>query len=102
MRFEGKTALVTGGASGIGAATARLLAAEGGRVAIGDVNEDGAREVAAELDGFGCKLDVTDTASVRTAVAAIEQHLGPVGVLVTNAATDPFSYFVNKDEGSGD
>ncbi|MFZ1153449.1 MAG: SDR family NAD(P)-dependent oxidoreductase, partial [Solirubrobacteraceae bacterium] len=91
MRFEGKTALVTGGASGIGAATARRLAAEGARVAIGDLNEEGAREVAAELDGFGCKLDVTDTASVRAAVAAIEQKLGPVDVLVNNAGTDLFS-----------
>jgi 2-hydroxycyclohexanecarboxyl-CoA dehydrogenase len=102
MRFEGKVALVTGGASGIGAATARLLDAEGARVAIGDVNEDGARELAGELDGHGCKLDVTDTASVRAGVAAIEQALGPVDVLVNNAGTDLFSYFVNSDEGLWD
>ncbi|HEX3392186.1 MAG TPA: SDR family oxidoreductase [Solirubrobacteraceae bacterium] len=102
MRFEGKVALVTGGASGIGAATVRLLAAEGARVGIGDVNEDGARELAGELDGYGCKLDVTDTASVRAGVAAIEQALGPVDVLVNNAGTDLFSYFVNSDEGLWD
>jgi 2-hydroxycyclohexanecarboxyl-CoA dehydrogenase len=102
MRFEGKTALVTGGASGIGAATVRLLAAEGARVGIGDVNEDGARELAAELDGHGCKLDVTDTASVRAGVTSIESALGPVDVLVNNAGTDLFSYFVNSDEGLWD
>jgi 2-hydroxycyclohexanecarboxyl-CoA dehydrogenase len=102
MRFGGKVALVTGGASGIGAATARLLAAEGARVAIGDVNEDGARELAGELDGHGCKLDVSDTASVRAGVAAIEDALGPVEVLVNNAGTDLFSYFVNSDEGLWD
>jgi 2-hydroxycyclohexanecarboxyl-CoA dehydrogenase len=102
MRFEGKTALVTGGASGIGAATARLLAAEGARVAIGDINEEGARSVAGELDGVGCALDVTNTTSVRAAVAAIEQQLGPVSVLVNNAGTDLFSYFVNSDEGLWD
>jgi 2-hydroxycyclohexanecarboxyl-CoA dehydrogenase len=102
MRFEGTTALVTGGASGIGAATARRLAAEGARVAIGDINEEGACEVAGELDGFGCKLDVTDTASVRAAVASIEEQLGSIGVLVNNAGTDLFSYFVNTDEGMWD
>jgi 2-hydroxycyclohexanecarboxyl-CoA dehydrogenase len=102
MRFEGKTALVTGGASGIGAATARLLAAEGARVAIGDVNEDGARDLAAELDGHGCRLDVTDTSSVRAGVASVEDALGPVDVLVNNAGTDLFSFFVNTDEGLWD
>jgi 2-hydroxycyclohexanecarboxyl-CoA dehydrogenase len=102
MRFEGKIALVTGGASGIGAATARRLAAEGARVAIGDVNDDGAREVAGELDGLGCKLDVTDTASVRAAVATIEEQLGPLDILVNNAGADLFSYFVNTDEGMWD
>jgi 2-hydroxycyclohexanecarboxyl-CoA dehydrogenase len=102
MRLEGKVALVTGGASGIGAATARRLAEEGARVAIGDVNEQGAEAVAGELDGFGCKLDVTDTASVRSAVASMEERLGPVEVLVNNAGTDLFSYFVNTDEGLWD
>jgi 2-hydroxycyclohexanecarboxyl-CoA dehydrogenase len=102
MRLEGKTALVTGGASGIGAATARRLAAEGARVAIGDLNEDGASQLAEELDGVGCKLDVTDTGSVRTAVQSIEEKLGPVEVLVNNAGTDLFSYFVTSDGGRWD
>lgn len=102
MRLEGKVALVTGGASGIGAATARRLAAEGARVAVGDINEQGATAVAGELDGFACKLDVTDTASVSAAVAAVEERFGPVEVLVNNAGTDLFSYFVNTDEGLWD
>jgi len=98
MRLEGSTALVTGGASGIGAATARRLAAEGARVAIGDLNEDGARVIAAELDGFACALDVADTASVGTAVAAAVRALGDIDVLVNNAGTDMFSFFINTDE----
>jgi 2-hydroxycyclohexanecarboxyl-CoA dehydrogenase len=98
MRLDGKTAFVTGGASGIGAATARRLAAEGARVAIGDLNEDGAREVAGELDGFACRLDVTDTASVNAALDAAVAELGEIDVLVNNAGTDRFSFFVNSDE----
>jgi 2-hydroxycyclohexanecarboxyl-CoA dehydrogenase len=102
VRLDGKTALVTGGASGIGAATARRLAAEGARVAIGDVNEEGARAVAGELDGFGCALDVADTRSVRRALAAAVEELGEIDVLVNNAGTDRFAYFVNTDEGLWD
>jgi 2-hydroxycyclohexanecarboxyl-CoA dehydrogenase len=98
MTLEGKTALVTGGASGIGAATARRLAAEGARVAIGDLNEQGAAAVAGELDGFACALDVADVASVRAGVAAVAEALGPIDVLVNNAGTDRFSFFVNTDE----
>jgi 2-hydroxycyclohexanecarboxyl-CoA dehydrogenase len=98
MRLEGKTAFVTGGASGIGAATARRLAAEGARVAIGDLNEQGAREVAGELDGFACLLDVADTASVSAALAATAGELGEIDVLVNNAGTDRFAFFVNTDE----
>jgi 2-hydroxycyclohexanecarboxyl-CoA dehydrogenase len=91
-------ALVTGGASGIGAATARRLAAEGARVAIGDVNEAGAADVAGELDGFATSLDVTDVGSVRAAVGAVTDALGPIDTLVNNAGTDRFAFFVHTDE----
>jgi 2-hydroxycyclohexanecarboxyl-CoA dehydrogenase len=98
MRLEARTAFVTGGASGIGAATARRLAAEGARVAIGDLDEEGARDVAAEIDGFACLLDVADAASARAAMAAATEALGPVDVLVNNAGTDRFAFFVRSDE----
>jgi 2-hydroxycyclohexanecarboxyl-CoA dehydrogenase len=98
MMLEDTVALVTGGASGIGAATARRLAAEGARVAIGDVAEDGARELAGELDGLAVTMDVADAASVRKGVAQIEEQLGRVDVLINNAGTDRFAFFVNTDE----
>ena len=98
MRLEGRIALVTGGASGIGAATARRLAAEGARVAVADVNEDGAREVAGEIDGIAVRMDVADAASVRAGVAEVVSALGQVDVLVNNAGTDRFAFFVNTDE----
>jgi 2-hydroxycyclohexanecarboxyl-CoA dehydrogenase len=98
MRLEGRTALVTGGAGGIGAATARRLAAEGARVAVGDLDLDTARAVAAEIDGVATELDVTDTGSVGRAVAAVGDAFGPVDVLVNNAGTDRFAFFVKTDE----
>jgi 3-oxoacyl-[acyl-carrier protein] reductase len=81
MRLEGRRALVTGGASGIGRATALRLAAEGAHVAVADLDEEGAREVAGEIDGQAVRMDVADVASVRAGVQAI----GPVDVLVNNA-----------------
>src|SRR5919206_257728 len=81
MRLEGRTALVTGGASGIGAATARRLAAEGARVAIADVDLDGARAVAGEIDGHAVAMDIVDAAAVRAGVAEVERELGPLEVL---------------------
>jgi 3-oxoacyl-[acyl-carrier protein] reductase len=85
MRLEGRIALVTGGASGIGAATARRLAAEGARVAVADLNDEGARAVAGEIDGLAVRVDVADAASVRAAVADVSSSLGDIDVLVNNA-----------------
>jgi 2-hydroxycyclohexanecarboxyl-CoA dehydrogenase len=99
MRLEGRTALVTGGASGIGAATARRLAAEGARVAVCDLNVEQARVVAGEIDAEAFDMDVTDTASVGAAVAAVKDALGFPTVLVNNAGTDEFGFFQNTDEG---
>jgi 2-hydroxycyclohexanecarboxyl-CoA dehydrogenase len=102
MRLEGRIALVTGGASGIGAATCRRLAAEGARVAVTDVNLEGAREVASEISGAPVELDVRSTESVRAAVATTESELGPVDVLVNNAGYDEFNFFVHTDEAMWD
>jgi 2-hydroxycyclohexanecarboxyl-CoA dehydrogenase len=93
MRLEGRTALVTGGASGIGAATARRLAAEGARVWVADIDLPGARSVAGEIDGAAVEMDVADVASVRAAVS----EAGDLDVLVNNAGTDRFAFFVNTD-----
>jgi 2-hydroxycyclohexanecarboxyl-CoA dehydrogenase len=98
VRLEARIALVTGGASGIGAATARHLAAEGARVAITDTDVDGARAVASEIDGEAIAMDVADAGSVRAGVAAAEAAIGPPDVVVNNAGTDRFAFFVNTDE----
>src|SRR3954453_8707426 len=94
MRLEGRTALVTGGASGIGAATCRRLAAEGAHVAVTDLNLDGAGELAAEISGDAYELDVRSTESIGKAVEAI----GAVDVLVNNAGYDEFGFFTQTDE----
>ncbi len=98
MRLEGRTALVTGGASGIGAATARRLAAEGARVAIADLDEAGARSVASEIDGLAVVMDVADPAAARAGVAVAEDAWGPLDIVVNNAGTDRFAFFVDTDE----
>jgi 2-hydroxycyclohexanecarboxyl-CoA dehydrogenase len=98
MRLEGRIALVTGGASGIGAATCRRLAAEGARVAVTDMNLDGAHDVASELDGAAFELNVTSTDSIAAAVSAVEEELGPVEVLINNAGYDEFGFFVRTEE----
>jgi 2-hydroxycyclohexanecarboxyl-CoA dehydrogenase len=98
MRLRDEVAFVTGGASGIGAATARRLAAEGARVVIGDLDEPGAKLVAADIDGLAVALDVTDRESVRDAVVALERECGPVGILVNSAGSDRFAMFVDTDE----
>jgi 2-hydroxycyclohexanecarboxyl-CoA dehydrogenase len=90
VRLEGKKALVTGGASGIGAAIARRLAAEGADVTIGDLNLEGATEVAGEISGLSIQLDVTDLGSAQ---AAVDSAGPPIDILVNNAGTDEFGFF---------
>jgi len=89
MRFEGRKALVTGGAGGIGAATARRLAAEGAEVTVGDLNLEGAKQVAGEISGDAVELDVTDLGSAQAAV----ESTGTLDILVNNAGTDEFGFF---------
>ena len=67
-------------------------------MAVTDVNLEGARSVAGEVDGAAFELDVSSTESVRAAVDAAEQELGPVDVLVNNAGYDEWSWFTATDE----
>lgn len=83
--FSGVNAFVTGAASGIGAATARLLAARGAQVAVVDRDPAGAAVVASEVVGLAVECNVAVPASVGDAVAQVEAELGPIGLLVNNA-----------------
>lgn len=101
--MSGRVALVTGGAQGIGAGIAEVLGARGFRVAVADLNADGAAEVAARIGDDGgtataVALDVTDGDSVRAAIAAVEEAFGPVEVLVNNVGWDDLMPFVQTDE----
>ena len=88
MQLAGKTALITGAARGIGRAFAEAYVNEGARVAIADINIDGARECAAALgkNALGVAVDVTDQASIDNAVAQTVKELGQIDILVNNAA----------------
>lgn len=88
--LDGKVAVVTGAASGIGRQIAHTLAAEGARVAIADLNLAGAQAVAAEIEGAGGRamavaMDVTDEAAVDAGIAQVAAHLGGIDILVSNA-----------------
>ena len=85
MRFDGRTVVVTGGASGIGEACTRAFAAQGARVVVADRNLSGARALAEELGAHAQALDVGDEAAVERAAADIEQQVGPVAALVNSA-----------------
>jgi len=87
MRFEGKTAIVTGGASGFGAGIANKFASEGARVMIADINHDAAVAMASEVgrDAIAHHVDVGDDASVKAMAEAARETFGAVDILVNNA-----------------
>ncbi|MGH9215979.1 MAG: SDR family NAD(P)-dependent oxidoreductase [Acidimicrobiales bacterium] len=102
FRLAGRIALVTGGASGIGAATARRLAAEGACVVVADCDDDGAQKVAADIDGDAVAVDVTDVGAVRGAFGYVQEVWGPIDVLVNNAGGDRAALFLDTDEADWD
>jgi 3-oxoacyl-[acyl-carrier protein] reductase len=85
MRFQGRVALVTGGGRGIGAATAQLLAAEGARVAVSDMDISPATEVAAPIHGIALACDVTDRDQVEAMVSRTVKEYGRLDILVACA-----------------
>ena len=87
MNLEGLSAVVTGGASGLGAATARLLASHGVKVAIFDMNAEKGEAVAAEVGGVFCNVNVTDDASVDAGFAKARAAVGQERILINCAGT---------------
>lgn len=98
--IRGKVVAITGGARGIGKATAKALAAEGAKVAIGDLDTELAEQSAGELagDAIGLELDVTKRESFADFLAQVEERLGPLDVLVNNAGIMPLGDFVDEDD----
>jgi NAD(P)-dependent dehydrogenase (short-subunit alcohol dehydrogenase family) len=95
MKLDGKVAVITGAASGIGAACARAFRAQGARVAVVDVNADGARAVAKEIGGLALPCDIASESAVAAMVREVERGLGPIDVFFSNAGVatggDPLS-----------
>lgn len=87
MKFQGQVAVVTGGASGLGAATARALAAQGVKVAIFDLNEEAGEAVAKEISGVFCKVNVTDEASVDAGFEKARAAQGQERIMINCAGT---------------
>ncbi|MDE0989683.1 MAG: SDR family NAD(P)-dependent oxidoreductase [Pseudomonadales bacterium] len=86
MELDNRVCVITGGASGIGAATCRAFAAKGARVVVTDINMEGARQVAEEIGGLAIACDVSVEAEVNNLVAESEKQLGPIDLLFNNAA----------------
>jgi NAD(P)-dependent dehydrogenase (short-subunit alcohol dehydrogenase family) len=102
-RLKGKTAIISGGATGMGAASARLFAAEGAAVGVIDRNLEAGEALVAELKAAGHKAhfaqaDVASKAEVEAAVAAVNAALGPVNVLFNHAGTIVIKPFLETEE----
>ena len=98
-RFAGKVALITGGASGIGLATARRIVAEGGRVVVGDVNDEALAAAGSELGDAGAALrcDVTVEADVEALAAAAVERFGSLDVACANAGIGAVARLVDAE-----
>ena len=96
MDLNGSSSIVTGGASGIGEASARQLAATGSRVVVADLNEDRGQAVASELGGLFVRCDVTSTDDADTAVAAASE-MGPLRALVNSAGLGYAARTISRD-----
>jgi NAD(P)-dependent dehydrogenase (short-subunit alcohol dehydrogenase family) len=102
--LAGKIVAITGGARGIGRATATALIAQGARVAIGDIDAPLATQTAAELGRgtIGLALDVTDRASFDAFLSEVESQLGPLDVLINNAGIMPVGAFVDETDATAE
>jgi meso-butanediol dehydrogenase / (S,S)-butanediol dehydrogenase / diacetyl reductase len=103
MRLAGKVAVITGAASGIGAATARLFAREGARLMLGDLDEAGVRRVAEECSGEGgeanaLRTDVTTGADVRRLVDGAVERYGKLDIIFNNAGIGMPGSILDRDE----
>ena len=96
MELNGSSTVVTGGASGIGAAAARQLAAKGAKVVVADLQEDAGNAVADEIGGAFCKVDVTNTDDIINAVE-MATSMGPLKALVNSAGIGWAQRTVGKD-----
>jgi len=97
MQIQGLAALVTGGASGLGAATARALAAAGARVAVLDINLAAATALAAEIGGLALACDIADGPATEAAIAAAEQAHGVARIVMNVAGIGTARRIVGKD-----
>ena len=97
MQISGHAALVTGGGSGLGEATARELARLGAKVAVLDVNLANAERVAADIGGIACQCDITSTDSLQAAFDKVTSTLGPARILMNIAGIGTAKRVVQKD-----
>ncbi|MET0365813.1 MAG: SDR family NAD(P)-dependent oxidoreductase, partial [Sphingobium sp.] len=100
MRFEGKTVIVTGGASGIGEATVRRFAAEGASVVVADIRPDAIATLLADIGAerhLGVEVDMLDTAAIDRLIAATLERFGRIDVLVNNAGMGSFGRVTDID-----